>query len=108
MACFTSALPKLITTNLREIAVALKAGVKEDSNDRRIRRFLSDYEVRFATLGRLLIRLLPQKLPCKVLLDRPEWYFGETPVNVLMVGIGHKGIAFPNSNRGDTGSRRRP
>jgi len=97
MARFTSALLKLTTTNLREIAVALKAGVKEDSNYRRIRRFLSDYEVGFATLGRLLIRLLPQKPPYKVILDRTEWYFGETPVNVLMVGVAHKGIAFPIS-----------
>jgi hypothetical protein len=31
MARFTSALLKLETTNLREIAVALKAGVKEES-----------------------------------------------------------------------------
>ena len=97
MARFTSALLKLTTTNLREIAVALKAGVKEDSNYRRIRRFLSDYEVGFATLGRLLIRLLPQKSPYKVILDRTEWYFGETPVNILMVSVAHKGIAFPVS-----------
>jgi hypothetical protein len=97
MARFTSALLKLTTTNLREIAVALKAGVKEDSNYRRIRRFLSDYEVDFATLGHLLIRLLPQKPPHTVILDRTEWYFGETPVNVLMVGVAHKGIAFPIS-----------
>lgn len=97
MARFTSALLKLRASNLREIAAQEKAGVKEDSNYRRIRRFLSDYEVGFATLGRLLIRLLPQKSPYKVILDRTEWYFGQTPVNVLMVGIAHKGIAFPIS-----------
>jgi len=28
-------------------------------------------------------------------LDRTEWHFGKTPVNVLMMGIAHKGIAFP-------------
>jgi hypothetical protein len=61
MARFTSALLKLTTTNLSEIALALKADVKEESNYRRIRRFLSDYEVGFTTLGRLLTRLLPQK-----------------------------------------------
>ena len=61
MARFTSALLKLTTTNLLEIALALKANVKEESNYRWIRRFLSDYEVGFTTLGRLLTRLLPQK-----------------------------------------------
>ena len=97
MARFTSALLKLTTTNLWEIAVALKAGVEEESNYRRIRRFLSDYEVDFTVLGRLLVRLLPQRPPYRVVLDRTEWHFGETAVNVLMVGIAHKGIAFPIS-----------
>jgi hypothetical protein len=32
-----------------------------------------------------------------VVLDRTEWHFGQTPVNVLMVGIAHKGMAFPIS-----------
>ena len=97
MARFTTALLKLATTNLRELAVALKAGVKEESNYRRIRRFLSDYEVDFKALGRLLMRLLPQTPPYKVVIDRTEWHFGRTPVNVLMVGIAHKGVAFPIS-----------
>ena len=102
MARFTTALLKLATTNLRELAVALKAGVKEESlaeisARRRIRRFLSDYEVDFRALGRLLMRLLPQTPPYRVVLDRTEWHFGRTPVNVLMVGIAHKGMAFPIS-----------
>jgi len=78
MARFTSALLKLTTTNLLEIALALKANVKEESNYRWIRRFLSDCEVGFTTLGRLLMRLLPQKTPYKVILNRTEWYFEET------------------------------
>ncbi|NBB73036.1 MAG: hypothetical protein GVY35_05080 [Bacteroidetes bacterium] len=97
VARFTSALLKLTTTNLREIAVTLKAGVKEESSYRSIRRFLSDYEIDFAMLGRRLVRLLPQKPPYRVVLDRTEWHFGQTPVNVLMVAIAHRGIAFPVS-----------
>ena len=97
MARFTSALLKLTTTNLWEIAVVLKAGVKEESNYRRIRRFLSGYDADFAVLGRFLTKLLPQSPPYTVVLDRTEWHFGETPVNVLMVGVAHKGIAFPIS-----------
>lgn len=97
VARFTAALLKLATTNLRELAIALKADVKEESNYRRIRRFLSGYAVDFTMLGRLLVRLLPQTPPYKVVLDRTEWHFGRTPVNVLMVGIAHKGTAFPVS-----------
>lgn len=57
MVRFTAALLKLTTTNLREIALALKAGVKEESNYRRIRRFLSGHELDFVMLGRLLVKL---------------------------------------------------
>jgi predicted metal-dependent enzyme (double-stranded beta helix superfamily) len=61
MARFTSALLKPWASNLWEIATVLKAGAGEESNYRRIRRFLSDYEVGFAELGRLSARPLPQK-----------------------------------------------
>jgi len=36
-----------------------------------------------AMLGGLLLHLLPQTPPYEVVVDRTEWYFGETPVNVL-------------------------
>lgn len=95
MARFQLALEKLQTTNLRKIAASLKAGVQQESNYRRIQRFLSGYDVDFTALGRLLVTLLPQEGPYVAVLDRTEWHFGETPVNVLMMGIAHKGVAFP-------------
>jgi hypothetical protein len=95
MARFVLCSLQLTTTNLRRIAVSLKAGVEERSNYRRIRRFLADYDVDYATLSRLLVRLVPQEPPYVLVLDRTEWHFGATPVNVLMIGIAHRGIAFP-------------
>ena len=95
MARFVLCSLQLTTTNLRRIAVALKAEVKETSNYRRIRRFLAGYDLDYAALSTLLIRLLPQKPPYVLVLDRTEWHFGQTPVNVLMIGIAHRGIAFP-------------
>jgi len=95
MARFVLCSLQLTTTNLRRIAVSLKAGVEERSNYRRIRRFLADYEVDYGALSRLLVRLVPQEPPYVLVLDRTEWHFGSTPVNVLMIGIAHRGIAFP-------------
>jgi hypothetical protein len=46
-------------------------------------------------MSTLLIRLVPQEPPYVLVLDRTEWHFGQTPVNVLMIGIAHRGIAFP-------------
>jgi len=95
MARFVLCSLQLTTTNLRRIAVSLKAGVQEASNYRRIRRFLADYDVDYAALSTLLVRLVPQEPPYVLVLDRTEWHFGQTPVNVLMIGIAHRGIAFP-------------
>jgi len=39
--------------------------------------------------------LVPQDPPYVLVLDRTEWHFGSTPVNVLMIGIAHRGVAFP-------------
>jgi hypothetical protein len=95
MARFTSALLRLRTTDLWKIALALKAGVRQKSNYRRIQRFLAEYDVDFTALGRLLVHLLPQSPPYVVVIDRTEWHFGQTPVNVLAVGIGHDGMTIP-------------
>ena len=38
---------------------------------------------------------MPQDPPYVLVLDRTEWHFGSTPVNVLMIGIAHRGVAFP-------------
>ena len=95
MARFTSSVLTLTTTDLWKISLALKADVEQDSSYRRIQRFLSGYEVDFAMLGSLLLHLLPQTPPYEVVIDRTEWYFGETAVNILMVGIAHEGMAFP-------------
>ena len=95
MARFTSSVLTLTTTDLSKVALALKAGPKQESNYRRIQRFLSGYEVDFTALGSLLLHLLPQRPPYEVVIDRTEWHFGETAVNILMVGIAHEGMAFP-------------
>lgn len=95
MARFTSALLRLTTTDLWKIALALKAGVRQKSNYRRIQRFLAGYEVDFSALGRLMVHLLPQDPPYVVAIDRTEWHFGQKPVNVLTVGVAHDGMTIP-------------
>ncbi|MBB4091400.1 hypothetical protein GGP98_003229, partial [Salinibacter ruber] len=30
-----------------------------------------------------------------VVIDRTEWHFGQTAVNVLMIGVAYEGITFP-------------
>jgi hypothetical protein len=95
IARFTTALLQLTTTNLAKLALALKATVQPASNYRRIQRFMADFEFDFEIFGRFLLGLLPQKSDYVVCIDRTEWHFGQTPVNVLMIGVAYQGIAFP-------------
>lgn len=95
IARFQAALLMRQTTNLAKLAASLKGGVQIASNYRRIQRFLSGYAVDFTALGRLLVHLLPQNEPYVAVLDRTEWHFGSRPVNILVMGIAHKGVAFP-------------
>jgi hypothetical protein len=75
---------KLATTNGKELALALNPRVKNDSNYRRIQRFMSEFAFDFETFGRFLLSLLPgQKEGFLVVMDRTEWHFGSKPVNVL-------------------------
>jgi hypothetical protein len=61
IARFTTAVLKQTSTNLWDVALALKAGVQPASNHRRIQRFLSGYDLDQAALKRLLLHLLPAK-----------------------------------------------
>ncbi len=41
------------------------------------------------------MRLLGVPAPWVVTIDRTDCYLGETPLNVLVLGIAHRGVAFP-------------
>lgn len=95
MARFVGALLKLSTVNFSKLALALNPNVLADSNYRRIQRFMAGFVFDFDTFGRLLLRLLPQQTGFVVSMDRTNWQFGETEINVLMIGICRKGTCFP-------------
>jgi len=72
MARFKTALLTQTTTNLKRLALTLKAGVKPASNYRRIQRFLKDYDLDPAALGRLLLHLVTVSPPYVLTVDRTE------------------------------------
>ncbi|WP_118840710.1 IS4 family transposase [Salinibacter ruber] len=95
MARLTGALPMQTTTNLAQLAHAGKPQVETDSTYRRLQRFFAEFTFGYEALGRFLLDLVPTSPPYLAVLDRTEWHFGQTPVNVLMIGIAQNGIAFP-------------
>ncbi len=95
MARLMRALPMQTTTNLAQLAVVMKPQVETDSTYRCLQRFFAEFAFGYEALGRFLLDLVPTSPPYLAVLDRTEWHFGQTPVNVLMIGIAQNGIAFP-------------
>jgi hypothetical protein len=85
-------------TNLADLALVMKPQVKTRSTYRRLQRFFANFAFDYARFGQFLLRLVPASppyvVPHVVVCDRTEWHFGSVSVNVLMIGITHKGIAF--------------
>ncbi|MDR3268041.1 MAG: IS4 family transposase, partial [Tannerella sp.] len=62
---------------------------------RRIQRFMAEYVLNTDLIARLIFRLLPHKPPYRPAMDRTNWKFGETNINVLTLAITCQGVAFP-------------
>lgn len=102
LVLFLTALLKVTTVNLTKIANAFSAQAKVPSHYRRIQRFLARFEIDYTTYAHLLLALIPAqpnhlgKLPRFIVsIDRTNWKFGTTDINILMAAIVHEGTAFP-------------
>ena len=45
--------------------------------------------------ARLVFKLLPEQPPYKLSMDRTNWKFGKTDINILMISICYKGVGIP-------------
>lgn len=109
---FIIALLKVRTVNLVEIATGFSGQATKDSKYRRIKRFFQAFPVDAFTIACLILQILSrQETGWVLVMDRTNWKLGKETINVLMLGIAHRGIAFPllwmllpktgNSNTGE-------
>jgi hypothetical protein len=92
---FICALCKVQTVNYDKLAAAFESKAQTDSSLRRIQRFFADYALNSDRIAQLIFKLLPHKPPFQLALDRTNWKFGQTNINVLMLAIVYQGTAFP-------------
>lgn len=92
---FISSLCKVQTVCFEKLAVAFDSEVKSDSSLRRIQRFMSEYVLNTDIIARLVFSLLPHKPPYRLAMDRTNWKFGSSNINILVIAIVYKGVAFP-------------
>ena len=92
---FICALCKVQTVCFEKLATGFDTDVKVDSSLRRIQRFMSEYLLDTGLIARFVFALLPHKPPYRLALDRTNWKFGTTNINVLVLAVVYQGVAFP-------------
>jgi hypothetical protein len=92
-ARFILALLDKRTVNLAVLGSILNPSVKGESNQRRATRFLARDQTWRDTVRDWLLGFFPQHVTLAV--DRTEWKFGSTPINLLVVAIVYNGFAIP-------------
>lgn len=92
---FICALCKVQSVCFEKLAVSFDSKVRVDSSLRRIQRFMSGYLLDTNLIARLLFALLPHKPPYRLAMDRTNWKFGSTDINILVIAIVYDGVAFP-------------
>jgi hypothetical protein len=95
LARFIIALIEVRTVNLSEIASVFLGRAKRESHYKRVQRFFRFFEMPYAQVARFVVRLLGVSVPWVITLDRTDWYLGETPLNIMVLGIAYRGVAFP-------------
>ncbi len=92
---FICALCKVQTVCFEKLATAFDTDVKVDSSLRRIQRFIAEYMLDTHLIARFVFTLLPHKPPYRLTMDRTNWKFGASNINILVLAVVYQGVAFP-------------
>lgn len=95
LSLFIVALCKVQTVNFEKLSSAFNSTAKASSSHRRIQRFIGLYNLCPDLVARLIFSLLPKKEELVLTIDRTNWKFGKTNINIFMLGVAYKGLSFP-------------
>ena len=95
LGLFICALCKVQTVCFERLATAFDASAQASSSLRRIQRFMADYVLDTDLIASIIFKMLPHEPPYRLAMDRTNWRFGETNINVLTLAIVYQGVAFP-------------
>jgi hypothetical protein len=84
------------TVNLSHLACHFPGRAQTGSNYRRLQRFFEQVSFDFGALAKVLVAVMGrQEGSWRLTMDRTNWQLGRRDVNILMIGIVHRGIAIP-------------
>lgn len=95
LAALICALCKLQTVCYVKLAQDLSANAKVESNLRRIQRFFAGFVVDADLIAKIVFSMLPSQAPYRLSLDRTNWKFGSTDINILMLSVCYDGLGIP-------------
>lgn len=95
MVLFILALNQVRTVGFEKLAIAFDHKAKPGSSLRRVQRFMASYDLQNDLIAKLIFILLPVKPPYRLSLDRTNWKLGSKDINILVLAVVYKGIAFP-------------
>jgi Transposase DDE domain len=90
-----TALCKMQTVNFERLATAMESCAQISSCLRRIQRFFALFAIDKDKVAHVLFSLLPSKTNLLISIDRTNWQFGKTNINIFMLSVCYQGIAFP-------------
>ncbi len=95
IAKFVMALIVVRGVTVSTVASVLNPRVLAESNEKRIKRFFGTVKLEGEGFAKLMLALLPVKDSLVLTLDRTTWELGSVCINILMLGVAYKGLAFP-------------
>ncbi len=92
---FICALCKVQTVCFEKITAGFDSPARVDSSLRRIQRFIAEYMLDTRLIASFVFTLLPHHPPYRLTMDRTNWKFGSTNINILLLAVVYQGVSFP-------------
>lgn len=91
------ALMTLRTVSLRELAIGMvnkKSLIS--SREKRLYRFFANFNLNYEVIALWIVTLFfPDKSKFYIAIDRTNWYWGKSPINIFMATLCYEGIGIP-------------
>ena len=95
MSMMICALCKVQQVAYTKLASAFDNEAEAGSSLRRIQRLIAECIINTDLIAKLILKLIPVKGPYSQSMDRTNWKFSTTNINILTLGIIYEGMAFP-------------
>ena len=92
---FITALCRVKSVNYSKLSAGFASPALASSCFRRIQRFMADVDLPMKLIAGLIFGLLPIGGPLTLVMDRTNWKFGGRDINILMLGVSYRNVAFP-------------